>query len=68
VTSASIRKGKNNLGNRTTEDEVNVKRQKIQKGRTPLDGESNFGSRNTLREQQTLKEEGAIQGIQSQKP
>jgi hypothetical protein len=68
VTSASIRKGNDNLGSLTIEEEVKVTRQKIQEGRTPLDGESNFGCRETLRGNKTLKEEGAIRGNQSQKP
>jgi len=45
VTNESIRKGINNLGNRTIEEEVKITRQKIQEGRTPPDGESNFGCR-----------------------
>jgi hypothetical protein len=68
VTNESIRKGNDNLGSLTIEEEVKVTRQKIQEGRTPPDGGSNFGCRKTLREQQTLKEEGAIPGNQSQKP
>lgn len=68
MTDASIRKGINNLGSRTFEDEVEVKRQKIQEGRSPLDGVTNFGSRKTLREHQTLKEEGETQGSQSKYP
>ena len=33
-----------------------------------IDGETNYGSRNTLRGYQTLKEEGFIQGCRSQIP
>jgi hypothetical protein len=33
-----------------------------------IDGDTNFSCRNTLREQQTLKEEGAIQGSEARYP
>jgi hypothetical protein len=33
-----------------------------------IDGETNFSCRNTLRGQQTLKEEGAIQGSEARYP
>jgi len=58
VTDVSTWKGNNNLRSHEIEEKVEVKRQKIQEGRPPLDGEPTLEVQNSKREPNPERERG----------